>query len=198
MIDHVREGDEMAGHDDDAFPERVAGPLRAPERLVDGFEARVMAQVLEEPRHSMESLPWWRRRFAVSLSFGSALAMAAGVAVIVALGARSMLERSRVVAAAAPPDTVHVVRFVFSDARARRVSLVGDFNGWAANATPLSTGPREGTWTVDVVVPPGRHEYAFIVDGERWVTDPFAPQRRDDHGTVSSVVDVGRWRDPAS
>jgi hypothetical protein len=41
------------------------------------------------------------------------------------------------------------------------------------------------------VLPAGRHEYAFLVDGERWVTDPSAATQRDEFGQESSVVRIG-------
>jgi len=86
---------------------------------------------------------------------------------------------------------VHVVRFVFRDPDARRVALVGDFNGWSKDATPLATVNEPGAWAVSVTMPKGRHEYAFIVDGVRWSPDPFAARVADEFGTESSVVTVG-------
>jgi hypothetical protein len=44
---------------------------------------------------------------------------------------------------------------------------------------------------VSVALTPGRHEYAFIVDGKRWVIDPLAVKSSDDFGTESSVIRVG-------
>ena len=49
-------------------------------------------------------------------------------------------------------------------------------------------------WTASVHVTPGRHEYAFIVDGERWVADPYAATVSDEFGTSSSVLHVGDAR----
>jgi 1,4-alpha-glucan branching enzyme len=98
-------------------------------------------------------------------------------------------------AAGATTDTVHVVRFVLVEPSARRVALVGDFNGWAADSTPLMTAGAPGTWTISVTLPAGRHEYAFLVEEAsgtvRWMRDPFAPPVRDEYGTESSVVTVG-------
>jgi 1,4-alpha-glucan branching enzyme len=49
-----------------------------------------------------------------------------------------------------------------------------------------------GLWTVTIPLTPGRHRYAFIVDGRRWVPDPGAPRAAgDDFDTPSSVVTVG-------
>ena len=85
-----------------------------------------------------------------------------------------------------------MVRFVLQADNARRVALVGDFNGWTAGATQMTPTARPGVWTVDVALPPGRHEYAFVVDGSRWMADPLATVQHDDFGTESSVVTVGR------
>jgi hypothetical protein len=88
-------------------------------------------------------------------------------------------------------DTVFMVRFVLADANAHTVSLVGDFNEWEKRATPLRSA-KPGVWTAQVALPPGRHEYAYVVDGERWVADPAADDVADDFDTPSSVVTVGR------
>src|SRR5437867_2885430 len=85
-------------------------------------------------------------------------------------------------------DSVPVVRFVLVDEAARSVALVGDINGWNAKATPLAKAPRKGVWSVFVPVVSGRHEYAFVVDGKRWTTDPLATVRRDDFGVESSIL----------
>lgn len=47
---------------------------------------------------------------------------------------------------------------------ARAVFLVGTFNGWDAKATPMIKD-AEGNWEVAVALPPGRHEFKFVVDG---------------------------------
>jgi hypothetical protein len=88
-------------------------------------------------------------------------------------------------------DTVYMVRFVLADADAHTVSLVGDFNDWEKRATPLRSA-KPGVWTAQVTLPPGRHEYAYVVDGQRWIADPAADNVADDFDTPSSVVTVGR------
>jgi 1,4-alpha-glucan branching enzyme len=50
------------------------------------------------------------------------------------------------------------------------VVLVGDFTHWQQSAIPMWKD-KHGVWTVDVALPPGRHSYRFIVDGE-WRDDP--------------------------
>ena len=72
---------------------------------------------------------------------------------------------------------------------AREVALVGDFNGWDEHATPMVRRPNDGAWSAQVPLPPGRHVYAFVVDGKKWLVDPLAPQVPDDgYGPANAVV----------
>lgn len=85
-----------------------------------------------------------------------------------------------------------VVQFVLVAPSASRVSLVGDFNGWDARATPLNQASTRGLWAVEIPLEPGRHAYAFVVDGSAWVADPAAARAPgDDFGAPSSVIVVG-------
>ena len=97
-------------------------------------------------------------------------------------------------ASVAKSDTVQLVRFVFVEPRASKVEVVGDFNAWARGATELQRTGAPGVWEVSVPLSPGRHEYAFIINGSRWVADPLAVKSSDDFGTESSVIRVGTPR----
>lgn len=84
-------------------------------------------------------------------------------------------------------------QFVFENAHAHRVSIVGDFNGWDASRTPMLHTPNGTSWSVIVPMMPGRHIYGFMVDDSVFTLDPRAPKARDvDLGTDGSVVIVGR------
>ena len=84
------------------------------------------------------------------------------------------------------------VQFVLDAKRARRVAVVGDFNAWDGSATPLERDSTTGVWSALVDVRPGRHLYAFLVDGTVWTLDPNAPRAKDsDYGTEQSVMIVG-------
>lgn len=181
------------GSRDDEFAERIAQPLRAPEVLAPDFEARLMVQARAEvarQRAVQARRSWWTTRRMVMASPLAGLALAAGIAALAAVStltvARSATRQTPSVAVL--HDTVQLVRFVFADSSARTVSLVGDFNGWARERTPLHATARAGVWAVSVPLTPGRHEYAFIVNGERWVADPLSPGNRDEFGTESSVL----------
>ena len=72
---------------------------------------------------------------------------------------------------------------------AAEVALVGDFNGWDAHATPMIRRRDDGAWSAKVPLPPGRHVYAFVVDGRRWLVDPLAPQVPDEgYGPANAVI----------
>ena len=85
-----------------------------------------------------------------------------------------------------------LVEFVLVAPRAARVSLVGEFNGWDASATPMRHSQRgDGTWSVSVPLGAGRHVYAFVIDNSTWVPDPQAPLAPEQwYGERNSVVVV--------
>lgn len=97
---------------------------------------------------------------------------------------------------ASPPasrtrDTGLVTRFMIVAPNARQVTLVGDFNDWDEGSTPLLKVAANGVWTAEVRLPPGRYDYAFLVDGQQWVADPAAPPATgDDFGQPTSVLTV--------
>ena len=210
--DHVNAPLGDSAGDDGHIAPHIVRPLRAAERLDSTFAARVMSAVHAEARgrgRAGRSLPaspagWWRRQRTIHLSPLGGLAMAAGIAAFAVLGAmgrdrllRRPDARAPLVRSAAAAETVHVVRFVFTDRGAKAVSLIGDFNAWTKDATPLVEEARDGTWVVSVALPRGRHEYAFVVrrgTEEHWASDPFSLPVRDDFGIESSVVTVGSPR----
>jgi hypothetical protein len=174
------------------FVARVTAPLKETVPLSADFDAKLMRAVEAAAR------PWWQRRHSFSVSPIGGVALAASFAGLVFLlglgaGTRRDVPAGTVATAGAvqAADTVHIVRFVFADPAARSVSIAGDFNGWSPGATQLVPAEVSGLWVVSIALTPGRHEYAFVVDGERWVADPFALTTRDEFGQESSVVRVG-------
>lgn len=73
----------------------------------------------------------------------------------------------------------------------RTVHLAGTFNGWRKDATPLAES-GSGRFEVEVLLPPGKHEYKFVVNGDTWLQDKENPERTPDgNGGFNSVVHVG-------
>ena len=72
----------------------------------------------------------------------------------------------------AAKSNLHRANFFCDAPQAAQVSLVGDFNRWDPNATPMVRQP-DGRWTASLELTHGYHEYVFLVDGEP-VLDPNA------------------------
>jgi len=89
-------------------------------------------------------------------------------------------------------DSVPEPRFVefrLKAPKAKSVALAGDFNHWSAQSLPLYKN-RKGDWEVLVPLPPGKYEYAFVVDGA-WLADPKAREtaRREDRNVSVKQVE---------
>jgi len=90
-------------------------------------------------------------------------------------------------AAAAGADQV---LFVMPAPGAHSVAVVGSFNDW--EPTPLSDKNNDGIWRAQLSLPPGRYEYAFVVDGRWWGQDPLADEYVRSFGEYNSVRYVGQ------
>lgn len=85
------------------------------------------------------------------------------------------------------------VRFVLHDVNmhAKKVSVIGSFNNWQAERSVMWYNPDEGAWMLEAQLPPGDHEYLFLVNDEKLVADPEAPMTSDDgFGNRNSIMFV--------
>ena len=79
--------------------------------------------------------------------------------------------------------------FTLDAPAAGAVAVAGSFNGWAADARPLKRG-KGGLWQATVLLPPGRYEYRFVVDGQ-WRDDPACADRvPNGFGSENCVLQV--------
>ena len=183
-------------------------PDASPERMARVVKAAAAARVAPADDDVLEGPPR-RWRFGSAWSAAGLIAAAAFVG-FVARGAwmsRVETDSSATVAAVAPPTVVatravsasasDVVAlpqsFSLLDAKAHRVSVVGDFNNWNPASAPLVRSSDGTLWSTIVRVVPGRHLYGFMVDDSLFMLDPRAPKAKDpDFGSEGSVVIVGR------
>jgi chromosome partitioning protein len=88
----------------------------------------------------------------------------------------------------APHLTPDGVLFTFEAPDARRVQLVGDFNGWALDGSDMTlTG---AIWNITLKLPPGRYRYRYVIDGT-WRSDPMnAEVEPSPYGEDNSVIEV--------
>ncbi len=78
------------------------------------------------------------------------------------------------------------------DAPAEVVYLAGSFNDWQPRQARMQSEDGGRTWTLTLKLPPGAHQYKFVVNGTDWRTDPNAPEIDDGNGNLNSVV----WVEP--
>jgi hypothetical protein len=80
------------------------------------------------------------------------------------------------------------VQFRLDASKASDVRLAGSFTGWKPAYRLQQVSP--GVWSVVIPLDPGVHDYAFVVDGGRWIADPTAPAVDDGFGGVNSRLSV--------
>jgi len=83
------------------------------------------------------------------------------------------------------------VRFTVHAPGAKAVSLVGSFNGWAKEATPMVIINGASLWAVDVSLKEGEYTFMYLIDGARWVTPALAEDFvTDEFGQTNGIVTV--------
>jgi hypothetical protein len=113
-----------------------------------------------------------------------ALAAAAAVAGLLVASPWQLARSGSPGAAVDGAQATVFVQFRLQAESASSVSLAGSFTGWQPE---FSLHPSaDGVWTVVLPITPGVHDYVFVVDGERWVPDPYAPQVDDGFGGTNS------------
>ena len=85
------------------------------------------------------------------------------------------------------------VTFTLSSPEAESVSLIGSFNQWNPAGHKMQQLGDRNTWALEIRLPEGRHEYAFLVDGKMVVPDQSSPfYQSDGFGNRNSVLFVSR------
>ncbi len=171
-------------------PERYLLDHQAPEGLLEAARVRV---------DSSRPSGWSSRVVVLSAAAGLVLGLAGGVVAAGRLGQPA----PSVVTADGPQDLVAVdavvrtsqhhakpVRLVCLAPEAGQVAVAGSWNGWNTDNAPMRA-VGEGLFAVELLIPQGRHEYMFVVDGEHWIPDPSAPLAADDgFGQRNSVIEI--------
>jgi len=78
-----------------------------------------------------------------------------------------------------------------NDDKAHTVAIAGDFNGWSPQANILEDSEGDGIWTGTLKLEPGRYEYMFVLDGEKWFPDPNALRYvKDGFGNKNAILEI--------
>lgn len=167
---------------DDLTPsqrEQFAALQRAARLLADAPAVSVAARVMAEVRRPRQSLgqrlaQWLTERHTVTIAVRPvwSLALAAALAAIAVIPARGPGPQLG--------EQEGIAQFVGRFPGAKSVEVVGSFTDWRPGAVVLRDDDHDGIWRASVVLPVGEQEYMFVVDGERWITDPLAGRYVDD------------------
>lgn len=78
-----------------------------------------------------------------------------------------------------------------NDSDAHVVAIAGDFNGWNPEANLLEDPDGDGIWTGTLNLEPGKYEYMFVIDGEKWLPDPNALRYvKDGFGNKNAILEI--------
>ncbi|MCP4577626.1 MAG: hypothetical protein GY846_15225 [Deltaproteobacteria bacterium] len=149
------------------------------ERAPADFASRVMAALPEKPH-----LSWADRlkSFWPDRRFWAVPGMAGALAMLFLLAGLTLFQ--------APEKTGLIpVELDLYAPSANRVQLVGTFSGWMPEAHSLKGPDAVGYWVINIKLPPGRHEYAFLVNGSKLVPDDDGEAiRPDGFGGSNSLI----------
>jgi AMP-activated protein kinase-like protein len=132
---------------------------------------------------------WTRREISFQFRPAYVVAAAAAVAIIVLMlpiarpRASSALSEARL-----DNGRTLLVQFRLQASDASTVRLAGSFTNWQPQYELHQSAP--GIWTITLPLPLGVHDYAFVIDGQRWVPDPYAQAVDDGFGGTNSRIAI--------
>jgi hypothetical protein len=112
----------------------------------------------------------------------------AACVLIVAVVFQLPMKRFETAVRQANPQLVPVT-FSLANSEARSVYLIGSFNGWKPKEYAMKLDRQSNRWILEISLPPGGHEYAFLIDDKQAVPDPRAAfYKMDGFGSRNSVI----------
>lgn len=110
------------------------------------------------------------------------------IALLLLCGAAFHLAPAKAQPGALKSEVVEHVFTLKAAPEIKSVHLAGTFNGWNSTATPLSR-QADGSWSVALRLPFGKHQYKFVLDGQNWIMDPNAQKNEADaSGNQNSIL----------
>ena len=179
--------------------EVVRAAYRQPSAADEPARTRLLARLASETGAARGFRGWFAVREYHARPVWVAATLVAVLAAGVWLGVRlagpsnaaRVVARGSAAATAAAAAGTAPVTFVLRAPGATRVSVVGDFNNWDAEATPMMHSGSGDLWVLNLRLPRGMHLYSFVLDGSDWRPDPSAPLAADgSFGGHNSVIVV--------
>lgn len=155
-------------------------PPEPPADLVDRAVLLAVQRRAHAEAHASFLQRWLRpHTVRVRLTPSALLAGLATVALLAVWLARPSGER-RVLPNAPAEAGAALVRLAIPAEGAETVAVAGDFNEWRTDDVFLEDPEGDGVFVGTLRLPPGSYAYMFVIDGQEWVTDPYAVNHRDD------------------
>jgi len=150
----------------------------------------IMAKIFEEKIQIRTSWTGHLKRvvFAPRFSFRLAGGIALTTAAIVFLAFIFIFNQPDIT-----PQCLAEVQFTLrlSEGKFQTVAIAGDFNQWNSQSNHLEDPDGDGIWTTTLKLPPGRYEYMFVIDGEKWFPDPNALRYvKDGFGNMNAILEI--------
>jgi len=157
--------------------------------IPQNFTQNIMAKISQEEIQIQSS---WIDRIKKQVSiprFSFPLVGAAATAVLVLFFAFTFFFNTPVVSPVCSAEVEFSLRI--SDNKAHTVAIAGDFNNWDPQANILEDLEEDGIWTGTLKLEPGRYEYMFVMDGEKWFPDPNALRYvKDGFGNKNAILEI--------
>jgi len=149
---------------------------------IDQFKRRVSIPGLS----FLRSLSFPRKRESI---FSFRLAGAAAAAVLILFLAFTFIFNTPVTSPICSAEVKFSLRI--NDSKTHTVAIAGDFNGWNPQTNILVDPEGDGVWTGTLKLEPGRYEYMFVMDGEKWFPDPNALRYvKDGFGNKNAILEI--------
>jgi hypothetical protein len=153
------------------------------------FTQNIMDKISQEEIQIQSS---WIDRIKKQVSiprFTFRLVGSAAVAVLVVFFAFTFIFNTPVTSPVCSAEVQFSLRI--SDNKTHTVAIAGDFNNWDPQANLLEKSEGDGVWTGTLKLKPGRYEYMFVMDGEKWFPDPNALRYvKDGFGNKNAILEI--------
>jgi hypothetical protein len=160
--------------------------------------SRLLSSVMEavQPKRS----PWWRRMYlwaqtpkTVHLTPLKLAPVAAVLFVAILVSSLLLFRQKEAPYLQSSGERPIPVVFSLNLSGAQSVSVVGSFNTWKPQGYEMQLDRELKRWVLAVSLPEGRHEYVFLVNGQKMILDPEALIHQEDgFGNQNSVLVLRR------
>ena len=87
-------------------------------------------------------------------------------------------------------DSPREIKFYITRKDCAKLAVVGSFNSWNPNTSPMSK-TDDGKWETTVILSPGKYSYKFLIDNKIRISDPACELKEPDgFGGINSIIIV--------